>query len=213
MGDARWRVSALFSRLWFALLCAICVAACSPHIPVRPLPELHTPNISKVPGFEAYYKRNAGYVNDSLRDFTAYQPYGAGLSGRMLVEAGASLLDIGLDGSDGRKIADGDLCIDRPAVTRDSQWMACTTVYGRLIVQSLTEAPPYESHLLPTGATFPRLVAWGPDGRQLVAVETAESDCRLNVSRRDAVYGSAPWITDTRPPTGVAEFQLAPVRV
>src|SRR5262249_349261 len=129
--DAGRRAKLLFVWLCVALLVTYGVSACSGHISLPPLPELHMPGVSKVPGFEDFYKRNAGDF-EHLNDFAAYQPNGPGTIGRVFVITPGGMLDIGLDGSGERKVADDGLCQGRPAVTRDSRWLLCSSYNGQL---------------------------------------------------------------------------------
>jgi hypothetical protein len=169
------------------------------------LPDLHLPHVKQVPGFEEFYQRYARIGTEHLDDFVAYQPDGPGTTGRVLVSAAlpddnSALLDMGLDGSGGRKVADGGLCWDRPAVTRDSHWLLCLSYNGQLMAQSLTDPPPYQGHLLALVASHLRLPAWGPDGKRFVAVERVDAECRLSIYRTAPLYTEARAIAQIRVP-------------
>jgi hypothetical protein len=108
--------------LWLCLALILALEVCSgPREQPKHLPELHLPQVKPVLGFEDIYQKNAGTDREHLDNFAACQPYGPGLTGRVLIATEASLLDIGLAGSGGRQVADHYLCVDRPAVIRGSQ--------------------------------------------------------------------------------------------
>jgi hypothetical protein len=113
------RAKSVFVWLCVALLVTSGMSACSGPNSLPPLPVRHRPGVTNFPDFERFYRRQSGDF-EHLNDCVGYQPNGPGTIGRVLVTAGIAgakrLLDIGLDGSGGRKLADGGLCQERPAV-------------------------------------------------------------------------------------------------
>jgi hypothetical protein len=123
--DAGWPTKSRIASLCLGFLFALGVGACSPHIPPRPLPELNTPGVSKVPGFDSFFKTVDVHPHDELGGFTAYQPGGSGKPGRLLLPLEGKLYDIGLDGKLPRTIQTPtdslidacDACFERQSMT------------------------------------------------------------------------------------------------
>jgi hypothetical protein len=186
----RWRARPRFAWLCATVLVALGLISCSPHITQSPLPDLHMPGVSKVPGFDSFFKTLGVYPYDELGNFTAYQPGGPGQPGRVLLPLDGKLYSIGLDGKPPFTIhtpTDSliDTCFDRPSVAPNGIWLLCSTTAG--IIALDLQAPSADN--LQVALTNERrlaLPAFGSDGQRFVVNVFADENCEL------AVYTSAP---------------------
>jgi hypothetical protein len=183
---ARWR----FTWLCLALLVALGLISCSPHITQPPLPELHIPGVSKVPGFDSFFKTVDVYPHDELGRFTAYQPGGQGQPGHLLLPLGGKLYDIGLDGKLPHTVPLPNACFDRPSVTLNGRWLLCSNTDG-VIALDLQSPSPGNVEVALADQTRPGLATFAPDSRRFIVTQFADKDCELGVFASGPPYDSS----------------------
>jgi hypothetical protein len=177
--EAGQRARSCFIWLGLAMIVALGVTACSAHIPPRPLPELHMSGVSKVQGFDRFYKTVGVYPNQTLGNLTAYQPGGSGQPGRVLLPLGGKLYDVGLDGKPPRSLP-LKARFKRTSVSPDGRWLLCSTSAGIIVLDLQTPSTDNVQVAL-ANENRPDWPAFGPDDQRFAVSLFADKDCELGM--------------------------------
>jgi hypothetical protein len=207
---AKWRIA--WSCL--ALLVGLGVNGCSPHITQPPLPELHISGVSKVPGFDSFFKTVDVYPHDELGSFTAYLPGGASQAGRALLPLAGNLYSIGLDGRPPITIHTPthtliDTCFDRPSFAPNGRWFLCSTTAGIIAIDLQTLSDDNVEIAL-TNQRSIELPAFAPDGKRFVVNLFADENCELAVYTSEPPYDGSRLVTGLLFPDLVAPGSTTP---
>jgi Tol biopolymer transport system component len=206
---ARWR----FAWLCLSLLVALGLISCSPHITQPPLPELHIPGVSKVPGFDSFFKTVDVYPHDELGTFTAYLPGGASQAGRALLPLAGNLYSIGLDGRPPFTIHTPthtliNTCFDRPTIAPNGRWLLCSTTAGIIAIDLQTLSDDNVKIAL-TNQRSIELPAFAPDGKRFVVNLYVDENCELAVYTSEPPYDNSRLVTGLLFPDLIAPAQTA----
>jgi hypothetical protein len=181
---AGWRIGWALNPigLSLALLLAACSGSPSPH---PPLPDLHLPGVTKIPGLAAVH---AGRSEGHVINLTTYQGAATGApETRVLFVVDGALYTVGLDGR-GLQPIPLDVSCGYVSATEDGRWAACQGqgFGGTFEVISLTGSPPAVVQRIALDDTRSTAeAALSPDGHSVAAVSTLEGGCAI------AVYAAA----------------------
>jgi hypothetical protein len=179
------------------LLIALLLSGCSGRFPPqKPLPDLHLPGVTQVPGVPTLHHGVGRGIITGLATAPSLDPAAAP---RAVIAVDDELYDIGLDGSLPQQIP--TTCVDRHqfrvnlAVSADGRWLYCNG-HGFTVgpFASVNLGPPEQTVQLQTATgeavrdTFNR-VAVSPDGRYLALVTDEILGCAI------AFYAVAPTYT------------------
>jgi hypothetical protein len=178
-------------RLWLGpMLVALLLAACSgPPSPQPPLPDLHLPGVTKIPGLANVPTKPTPGHYISL---TTYPAAKGANEPRVLFVVDGALYDVGLDGSELQQIPLDVSCGDISA-TVDGRWAACQGEgYGGILqVISLTANPPADVRQITfddTGSVARAVLS--PAGHYLTAVSTLGGGCSIAIYAASAMLDS-----------------------
>src|SRR5690348_5492641 len=167
----------------FLLTVSLTVSACSGPPPASsPLPDLHLPGVTKIPGIAELEKQVN--IHDIL-SMTTYVPSdNAGRGARVLFGLGGTSYDVGLNGGDLHAL--GGVCDLPDSVSPDGHWVLCSSIEG-IRMDDLRPSGEKGTVLLPrTGSAGFSGPAWAPDGRQLAVLTRIPQPCTV------AIYAVAP---------------------
>jgi hypothetical protein len=193
-------------------IAALAVSACStPLPPPKPLPDLHLPGVTQIPGVTTLHHGPLRGIITALT--TASSPAAAP---RAIIDVDDELFSIGFDGSSPQSLPTA--CRVSHSIllraTSDGRWLYCAS--STLVVVPLpganANAAEHTLSLHTAGAADSQglvdRLAISPDGRYLALLTVAQSHCALAFYGVAPTYDAAPLLGTLLFPPSVAVPQL-----